>query len=121
MTDMTEQEKKQKGNAAGNALRKLAYGRVVSSKFFRKHLFTTGLVVLFSFGFIAVRFDCVTSMETIKNLKSQINNMRTQKQRERANYMTMTRESAMQTLVDSLDLDLAVPDKYPIEISYDYE
>ena len=106
---------------ADKAIKTMVYGRLVSSKFFKRNFFATGMVVLFSVGFIAVRFDCVTSMETIRSLKNQINVMRTYKQSERSRYMTLTRESSMQHMVDSLNLGLAIPEHSPHTIVYDYE
>lgn len=104
---------------ADKAIKTMVYGRLVSSKFFKRNFFATGMVVLFSIGFIAVRFDCVTSMETIRSLKTQNNVMQTYKQSERSRYMTLTRESSMQHMVDSLHLGLAVPERSPRTISYE--
>ena len=39
--------------------------------------------------------------------------MSTAKQKERSHYMTLTRESAMLHLVDSLKLGLSIPDRRP--------
>lgn len=104
---------------AQRGLRYMVTGRGISSDFFKENFFATGLVIIFCVGFIAIRFDCVTSMERIKSLDHQIDVMRTYKQRERSRYMTLTRESAMQHAVDSLGLGLTVPEKYPLSLKYE--
>lgn len=70
-------------------------------------------MVLSCLAIIALRFECVTSQNTIDNLNKQINIMSTAKQKERSHYMTLTRESAMLHLVDSLKLGLSIPDRRP--------
>lgn len=96
-----------------NFIRLVIQGDGVSSRFFRRHLFVTCFVLLACVLMIAMRFDCLTSDNTIENLKAQIEVMQTEKQRQRSLYMTMTREMAMMHLVDSLQLGLTVPDKHP--------
>lgn len=97
---------------------RVAIGQLLSSRFFRRHLFTTGVVVLLCFFAISVRFDCTTSMQTINRLRHEIEVMRTYKQSERSRYMTLTRESSMQHKVDSLRLGLSVPEQRPLTIPY---
>lgn len=106
---------------AGRIFTRVGHGQVVSSKFFKKNFFVTGLVVILSIGYISVRFDCTTSQERIASLQRRIDVMSTDKQRERSLYMTLTRESSMQHLVDSLRLGLSIPGQRPQTISYDHE
>ncbi len=88
-------------------IRVVIQGDGVSSHFFRRHLFVTCFVLLACVLMIAMRFDCLTSDNTIESLKNQIEVMQTEKQRQRSLYMTMMH------LVDSLNLGLTVPDKHP--------
>lgn len=104
---------------AARKVREFATGQGISSKFFLRNFFAVGLLVIFSVGFIALRFDCVTSMERITRLNKEIADMRTFKQRERSRYMTLTRESSMKHTVDSLGLGLSVPEQFPKTIHYD--
>ena len=94
-------------------LRKIMQGDGVSSRFFKKHFFATAFVLLVCVLMIAMRFQCLTSDNTIDSLKRQISVMDTEKQKQRSRYMTLTRESAMTHLVDSLNLGLAIPDVHP--------
>ncbi len=105
-------------SSARRGFRNMITGRSISSEFFKRNFFATGLIIFLCVGIIALRFDCVTSMEQIKQMNKQIEAMRTYKQRERARYMTLTRESAMQHTVDSLGLGLSIPEQYPLAIHY---
>lgn len=100
-------------SALASGGRTVIQGDLVSSKFFKQHFFPTAFVVLSCPAIIALRFECVTSQNTIDNLNKQINIMSTAKQKERSHYMTLTRESAMLHLVDSLKLGLSIPDRRP--------
>lgn len=91
----------------------LIQGDVVSSKFFMEHFFSTSFLVISAIAMIALRFECATSQNTVDRLQRQINVMNTEKQKQRSLYMTMTRESAMIHLVDSLHLGLTIPDRRP--------
>ncbi len=93
--------------------RALIQGDLVSSKFFMTHFFATAFVVMSCIAVIALRFECATSQNTVDRLNHQINVMSTEKQKERSLYMTLTRESAMLHLVDSLRLGLTIPDRRP--------
>lgn len=97
----------------GRGWRHLIQGDAVSSKFFMRHFFATAGIVIACVLMIALRFECATSETTIDKLKKQINVMNTAKQKERSRYMTLTRESAMVHLVDSLKLGLTIPDRRP--------
>ena len=104
---------------AQRGLRRMVTGRGISSEFFRKNFFATGLILIFCVGFIAIRFDCVTSMERIKSLDHQIKVMCTYKQRERSRYTTLTREITIKHTVGSLGLGLGIPEQYPLSLTYE--
>ncbi|MDE5684147.1 MAG: hypothetical protein K2I39_08060 [Muribaculaceae bacterium] len=103
----------------GKGIRVLMQGDAVSSKFFKRHFFATAFTVIACVAFIAARFECATDQNTIHSLKNQINVMSTEKQKERSLYMTLTRESAMMHLVDSLKLGLTIPDARPQVLTLD--
>lgn len=89
----------------------------VSSSVFLRHLPVVILVVFFALGYISVRFDCVTAMETVADLNKRLEIARTETQRERSQYMSATCETAMQSMVDTLGLNLHVQDRLPYQIS----
>lgn len=97
----------------GNGVRTVAQGGAVDGKFFKKHFVLTSLVVMFCMFFIASRFTIATKEGTIRNLRREIEIERTFMNQEVSRYHTLTRESAMQHLVDSLKLGLCVPEADP--------
>ncbi len=100
------------GKAAGHA-RAVLQGDAVDSRFFKQHFFATAFAVIVCMAFIAARFDHATTEANIRSLNTQIDVARTMKQQELSRYHTLTRESAMQHLVDSLHLGLTVPEASP--------
>jgi hypothetical protein len=110
---------KLKSHNISSSISKTVNGKYLTSKFFRRHLFTTVIFIWLSLSLISVRFDCVTCMETISSLKTKLEVVRTETQSERAKYMTATRESSMQHLVDSLKLGLSVQEQPPYTIDYE--
>ena len=113
---------KSKLNGAGRhlseAATRAAYGRVVSSHFFKKYLFSVTLIVSLFLVYISNRYDCVTCMETINALQSELDIAKTELQSQRSTYMSSTRESSMQTLVDDLHLGLGIQPCPPYKLSY---
>ena len=95
-----------------------AHGRVVSSRFFKKYFFQTTFIVCLIMVYISNRYDCVTGMETITALQSELAIVKTELQSERSAYMSSTRESAMQALVDTLHLGLGIQECPPYQLSY---
>ena len=104
-----------------NGFRALMQGDAVSSRFFKRHFFATAFTVICCVAFIAARFECATNQNTIHALENRLNVISTEKQKERARYMTLTRESAMIHLVDSLGLGLSIPDARPKVVTLDNE
>lgn len=97
-------------------LRLFIQGDGVSARFFWDHIIPTTLILGGLFLAVAMRFQCISKSNKGDCLEGQINVIRTEKQRQRALYKTLTRESAMMHLVDSLQLGLSVPDKHPQEV-----
>ncbi len=68
--------------------------------------------------YISNKYQCQTSMVTIKKLERELEIEKNKCITERGKYMGQTRESAMQELVDSLHLDLQKQEQPPFKISY---
>lgn len=92
------------------------FGLGVSAQFFKDNIITTVIVLMACVMIIAMRFDCLTARNKIDRLNDQINVVRTEKQRYHSHYSTITRESAMIHLVDSLRLGLVLPDEHAREL-----
>lgn len=88
----------------------------VSSQFFFRHFAEIVLVMFFALGYISIRFDCVTAMETVNSLTHRLEMARTDTQRERSAYMSATCERSMQQMVDTLHLGLTIQERPPYRI-----
>lgn len=91
----------------------------VPSQFFLDNFPVVILVVFFALGYISVRFDCVTAMETVSSLNRRLEMARTETQRERSMYMSATCERSMQEMVDTLHLGLMIQERPPYRIKRD--
>ncbi len=88
----------------------------VSAKVFLRNLPLIFIGVFFAMGYISVRFDCTTAMETISHLRTRLEVVRTETQRERSTYMSATCESSMKNTIDSLGLGLNIQDRPPYRL-----
>lgn len=100
------------------AANRAAHGRVMSSRFFKKYFFQVSFIVTMVMVYISNRYDCVTGMENITALEQELAIIKTELQSERSAYMSSTRESAMQALVDTLHLGLGIQERPPYMITY---
>lgn len=89
----------------------------LSAKFFIKNFPLIILFVFLAMAYISVRYDCITAMETVSQLKTRLAITHTEAQRERSLYMSATCESAMQQRVDALNLGLHIQERPPYRIS----
>ncbi len=97
---------------------KLVHGQLLTIDFFKRHwwkfLVGVGMIV----AYITTKYQCQTRMVTIDKLKTELEIVKNQCITERSRYMGSTRESAMQELVDTLNLNLKKQDQPPFKISY---
>lgn len=94
----------------------LMYGRVVSSDFFAHNWLAVFTVIVMILIYITNKYHNQTKMEEIRALNRELEIVRTERVRERSLYMSRTRESSMQQLVDSLHLGLCVQDAPPFKL-----
>jgi hypothetical protein len=100
---------------------RVLYGDVISSEFFSRHWMKFFVLAVLVLIYISNKYQCLTHMETIKRLESELEVAKTERIRERSTYMSRIRESAMQELVDSVMPGLAVQEQPPYELSNDDE
>ncbi|MDE5838699.1 MAG: hypothetical protein K2H39_06570, partial [Paramuribaculum sp.] len=62
------------------------------------------------------KYNCQTKMEEIQRLNTELEIVKTERLRVRSAYMSSTRESSMQQLIDSLGLNLRVQDRPPFKL-----
>ena len=90
-------------------LKLLVQGRIFSLDFFRSHwVFIASVVFLFWLS-IANRYVCQTKVETIKDLRFELSNAKTERVRATARYMGLVRHSRIIALVNKNKLGLEIP------------
>lgn len=120
MTAMAEKKKKKGADVQRWSLR-VFFGEIVSSSFFSHNKFTILIVVVLLMFYIAIKYECQTRMETIKKLETELAIVKSEGIRQQSRYMSRTRESMMQQLVDSMRLNLKIQDQPPYRLTYDEE
>lgn len=101
-----------------DAAERVGHGEIVSSRFFRRYMVETIVILALILFYIAARYDCITSMETITKLSTECEVMKTRLQTERSTYMTSVRESEIKHRADSLGLNLSLQDRPPYQFTY---
>ena len=116
------QDKSQhKPGSVGTWSLKLLFGDIISSRVFARHKFAIFMIMALLISYITLKYECQTRMETIKRQQDELAIVRSESIRERSTYMSRTRESMMQHLIDSMHLDLRVQNQPPYILSYDEE
>lgn len=97
---------------------RILQGRWLSTDFFARNSIIILFIIFFLMIYISNKYECLTKMEHIQSLQRDLEVIKTESVRERSEYMSRTRESAMQELVDTLHLDLRVRERPPFSITY---
>lgn len=113
---MATKEKKEK-QASDSWLLRALHGRLISTEFFQHHWKSVLLLMFMILIYITNRYNAQTSIETLENLKEEYIITHTEFIKERGLYMSNTRETAMQHLVDSLHLNLHIQNQPPYQLS----
>ena len=88
--------------------KRVAFGPVISSDFFARHWLPVVIFVIVMMVYITTKFTYRTNIEKITALERQLEIVENEKDRERSAFMSRTRETSMQQMVDSLHLGLRV-------------
>lgn len=94
-----------------NIFTRIGHGKLLSVGFFRRHWGATFLIIGLFIIFISSKFKTQTDIEQILKLTNELNRARVGLVNASAEYNTRIREPQMVNLVDSLGLDLAMPEK----------
>lgn len=114
-----ETEKKQNKTTASlwSMSRKMFKGKFLSVDFFKKNMvyiiFIMGMIVMS----IANKYKCMTYKDEVMSLERQRASIETDWVNSKAKYNSMTRESQMTELMDSMRLDLTSPEQPPYILS----
>ncbi len=97
-------------------IKRIRQGEVLSSDFFARNWLTVFAGVVVVMLYITNKYTCQTKMEEIRRLETELEIVKTERLRVRSAYMSNTRESSMQHLIDSLGLNLRVQDRPPFKL-----
>lgn len=111
------QPSSQQSQAGSSLLTRMMRGQVISSELFARYWYIVLLAVCLPMIYITTKYECQTKMEEIRRLEHELEIVKTERIRARSLYMSRTRESSMNLLVDSLHLNLRVQDTPPFKIS----
>lgn len=105
-----------KADAVSGMMWRMLYGNVITSEFFARHWLKLFILVVLVMIFISNKYQCMTHMEEIKRLETELSVTKTEGIRQRSSYMSRTRESSMQNLVDSTMPGLGVQKQPPYRL-----
>ena len=91
-------------------------GRGAEQRLLARNWLTVFAGVVVVMLYITNKYTCQTKMEEIRRLETELEIVKTERLRVRSAYMSNTRESSMQHLIDSLGLNLRVQDRPPFKL-----
>lgn len=93
------------------------YGRSISVEFFRRNAWLLLVLMVVIISLIGLRYKTKTHMLEIKQLEKELAQTRSEKLREKAQYMSLIRETEMLRLVHEKGLGLEFQEQPPYEVS----
>lgn len=93
-------------------------GRFVPTlQWFGKHWVVTSLLLVISVIYISAKYSCQLMKADIIDLKSDLNNAKTDCVKFSAEYKSLIREARMKARIDSAHLDLEQSDQPPFKLT----
>lgn len=92
------------------------YGRSVSVDFFKANAWIITAIIVAVLSLIGLRYKTKTKMAEIKNLKTELTRAESSKLQEKAEYMSLIRETEMRRMVNEKGLNLQFQEQPPYEI-----
>lgn len=99
-----------------NWIKRILQGRVVSLVFFKKNLPVVVLSLFMIICLIANKYQCQTQIEEIMRLTKDLNNAKTERVKASSDYNSKIRETQMRQLIDTMHLDLSMPERPPYKL-----
>lgn len=115
VTDKSEQTKR-KSSGITKWLTDLRYGRSLSIEFFSYNAWILVVVLVAVLSLIGLRYKTKTKMAEIKSLTHKLELAESDKLREKAEYMSLVRETEMRRLVAEKHLGLVFQEQPPFEV-----
>ncbi len=109
-TEKTKKEKKRRG--AGSVI----HGRWLSTSFLSRHWGLILSFVILIMIYITNRYQCITTIETIDALKTELQVVKSERIRVKSEYMSAIREAAMKERLSRLGIRLGVREQPPFRI-----
>ena len=107
---------KKKSTQSDNIFVKVLQGRILSYKFFLRYAVPIGGILLFFLVLIASKFHNQSQKGEIARLRAEMNYLKTEYVRVCGEYNSQIRETEMQERIDSLHINLSVPDQPPFKL-----
>lgn len=108
--------KKKKGKFSTMWMREMRYGESVPVDFFTHNAWILIIFLVAILSLIGLRYKTKTKMEEIKRLTHQLELSESGKLQEKAEYMSLIRETEMRRLVNEKGLGLVFQEQPPYEI-----
>lgn len=93
------------------------YGQSLSVEFFRKNAWLLILLLIVILSLMGIRYRTKTRMLEITRLERELNHVESEKLHEKAQYMSLIRESEMERLVRENGLGLQFQEQPPVYIN----
>ena len=100
-------------------VQKFRYGRSISVEFFKSNAWLLLIIVVAVIALIGLRYKTKTKMQQIKTLERELVRAESAKLQEKAEYMSLIRESEMQRLSDQRNLGLTFQEQPPYTLTYE--
>lgn len=108
----TEKVKKKKGSVISSAV----HGRWLSTRFFSRNWGIILALVVLVMIYITNRYQCLTAMENIQKLNKELEVIKSERIRQKSEYMNAIREKTMQKSIREAGLDLTHREQPPFKL-----
>lgn len=108
----TSTAKTKKSSALGRAM----HGRWLSTRFFSRNWGIILALVILVMIYITNRYQCLTAMENIQRLNKELEVVKSERIRQKSEYMNAIREKTMQKSIREAGLDLTHRDQPPYKL-----
>lgn len=95
----------------------LRYGRTISISVFKKNAWILMLILVVVISMMGLRYKTKTKMLEIKRLEKELAHARSEKLNEKADYMSLIRETEMERMVNERGLGLVFQEQPPYEVT----
>lgn len=112
----SEKENTSGRQAFGKIASDIRYGQGISLETFRKNAWVLVPLVIIILALMGLRYKTKSKMEQIKTLTTELQRARSSKLQEKAQYMSLIRETEMTRMVEEKHLGLVFREEPAVEI-----